>query len=213
MLGRSTIRARRGSAVSDGHYSREFQAHAFKVFLGGFLVSSDPDVMLVTILGSCVAVCVRDPEAAVGGMNHFLLPSIPDTEADIPIDEAARYGTVAMERLINGVLAAGGRRERLELKIFGGARVIDSSMDIGELNARFALDYARREGLRVVGGDLGGVRPRRVHWFPATGRALRRLLTPARLGETVREELNFRTSLRERPLDGEVDLFDEDDKS
>jgi len=209
---RLPLRARRGSEISDGHYSREFQAHAFKVFLGGFLVSDDPSVMLVTTLGSCVSACVWDPEAAVGGMNHFLLPSIPDTEADISLDEAARYGTVAMERLINGVLAAGGRRERLEVKVFGGARVIDSSMDIGDLNARFVLDYARREGFRVTGSDLGGVHPRRVNWFPATGRALRRLLTPARLRETVREEMDYRVSLRERPLDGEVELFDEDVK-
>jgi len=207
------LRARRGSEISDGHYSREFKAHAFKVFLGGFLVSDDPSVMLATTLGSCVAACVWDPQAAVGGMNHFLLPSIPDTEADISLDEAARYGTVAMERLINGVLAAGGVRERLEVKVFGGARVIDSSMDIGELNSRFVLDYARREGFRVTGSDLGGVHPRRVHWFPATGRALRRLLTPTRLRETVREELDYRTSLSERSLDGEVEIFDEDVKT
>lgn len=205
-------RARTGNGVSEGHYSREFQAVAIKVFLGGFLVSDDPNVMLVTTLGSCVAACVWDPEARVGGMNHFLLPAIPDTESAISIDEATRYGSVAMERLINGVLKAGARRERLEVKVFGGARVIDSSMDIGDLNAAFVLDYARREGFRVTGRDLGGVHPRRVHWFPTEGRALRRLLTPTRITETLREEMDYRRSLREKSQDGEVEMFDEEKK-
>ncbi|MGQ9366750.1 chemotaxis protein [Azospirillum sp. ST 5-10] len=200
--------ARRAAEPShgDSHYDPHFQAHAVKVVLGRHRVSDRADLMMVTTLGSCVAACVCDPVAAVGGMNHFLLPEVPETEAG-HADAAARYGAVAMERLINDVLARGGRRSRLEVKLFGGARVIRSSADIGLRNAAFAIDYVLREGLALVGHDLGGRSARRVHYFPHGGRALRRLLRPEALSETVGRELRFLTQLAERPVEGDIDLF------
>lgn len=199
----------RSRTEREPHFNREFEVPAIKVMLGQHKVSSDPDLMLMTTLGSCVAACIWDPIARIGGMNHFLLPEIP--LSDHPsLSEASRYGSVAMERLINGILAAGGARDRLEVKVFGGARVIDSSFDIGEANALFVLGYIREEGLRLTGKDLGGVHPRRVHWFPATGRALRRLLTPTRLRDTAAEELVYRSNLRQESLDGDVELFDKE---
>jgi chemotaxis protein CheD len=205
----SPMHHRRLHAIK-GFYNREFQTQAVKLMLGEFRVSNDPTIMMMTTLGSCVAACVRDPVAEVGGMNHFLLPDVPESDSPT-IGVGERYGSVAMERLINAVLAAGGQRGRLEVKVFGGARVIDSSFDVGEQNSRFVLDYIRREGLTLAGQDLGGQLPRRIHWFPHSGRAWRRFLNHEALNATAREEIDYRRTLRDRPIDGDIELFGEAD--
>ncbi|AWK87414.1 chemotaxis protein [Azospirillum thermophilum] len=177
-----------------------------KIFLGDHAVSGRPEVMMATTLGSCVAACVYDPRLGVGGMNHFLLPEVPESELQ-GAGAAARYGSVAMERLINALLALGARRERLQVKLFGGARVIESSLDVGGRNGRFAVEYVRREGLTLAGQDLGGNSARRVHFFPHSGRAIRRLLHPEAVSDTVRTEVSYMTSLHRCPIEGEVELF------
>lgn len=136
---------------------------------GEHYVSSDPNALLTTILGSCVALCVRDPQAGVGGMNHFLLP-----EPRAGAESSRRYGAYAMELLINDVLKAGGRRDRLEAKLFGGGRMFDGLQDVGRFNADFAERYLRDEGVPVVGGSLRGVGSRRIQYWPVSGRALQR---------------------------------------
>lgn len=137
---------------------------------GDHYVTNDPDVVLTTVLGSCVALCLRDPVAGVGGMNHFLLPEggHDGTAA------SRRYGAYAMEVLINDVLKAGGRRERLEAKLFGGGRMFDSLSDVGAANADFAERFMADEGIPVVGGSLGGFGGRRLHYSPVSGRARQR---------------------------------------
>lgn len=198
----------------DGFVNPEFRARAWKVYLGHHLVSDDKDVMMVTTLGSCVAACIHDPVARVGGMNHFLLPEGPSSGgADLadPADAAARYGGVAMERLINALLAQGARRERLAVKVFGGARVIESRYDIGEANARFVLDYISKESLTLAGADLGGTAARRVHYFPAAGKAIRRLLRPEAMQGAGRREKLYRGGLAARGFgEGEIELFEEE---
>ena len=192
-----------------GYFHPQFRAHTLKVFLGHHMVSDRSDVMMVTTLGSCVAACIHDPATAIGGMNHFLLPEVPESE-DGGAGAAARYGSVAMERLINELLSRGAQRGRLEVKLFGGARVIESSFDVGQRNAAFALDYVRREGLKLVGQDLGGASARRIHYFPHSGKAMRKMLRPEALSETANQELHFRSTLRQQPIEGDVDLFGED---
>ncbi|WP_029008609.1 chemotaxis protein [Azospirillum halopraeferens] len=198
-----------GLRLGGTYYHPQFQAHAVKVLLGRHAISDRPDVMMVTTLGSCVAACVHDPAAGVGGMNHFLLPDVPQSDAG-SVDDAARYGAVAMEWLVNAVLLRGGRRSRLEVKVFGAARVIASSADVGRRNADFVRTYVEREGLRLVGEDLGGNRARRIHFFPHSGRALRRLLRPEALPQTVSREMHFLSDLSASPIEGEVELFAED---
>ncbi len=165
-------------------------------------VSADPGVVITTILGSCIAACIRDPQARLGGMNHFLLP-----EGDVGSDtEAARrYGVNAMERLINSLLGAGARRERLEAKLFGGASMFDRLRDIGTENAAFAHRFLQAEGIVVIGGDTGGHQARRVRFWPATGQAQQRLLTDADPGVFVRE----RTVMVPPPVvdHGDLELF------
>ena len=112
-----------------------------KIFAGDWYVSRSYDEMIATILGSCVAACIRDPYIGVGGMNHFLLPS--NDEMDNTHSDAARYGLFAMESLINGILKAGGRKDRLEIKVFGGGNVTNNSAKIGSKNAKFIREFLR----------------------------------------------------------------------
>ena len=137
---------------------------------GEHLITGDPEVMLTTILGSCVAMCLRDPVARIGGMNHFLLPSGRTDGAD----EGRRYGAYAMEVLINGVLTAGGRRDRLEAKLFGGGRMFDGLADVGVANATFAEKFLADERIPIIASSLRGHGARRVQFWPATGRALQK---------------------------------------
>jgi chemotaxis protein CheD len=138
-------------------------------------ISADPSVMLTTVLGSCVAACLTDPLAGVGGMNHFLLPE----GAGAGADAGRRYGAYAMELLINDLIKAGARRERLEAKLFGGGRMFDGLRDVGVANADFAERFLSDEGIRVVGGSLRGAGGRRLHYWPVSGRALQRGVTDA----------------------------------
>lgn len=141
---------------------------------GEHYVTSDASVVLTTILGSCVALCLRDPVSGVGGMNHFLLPEGGGSEG---LGDARRYGAYAMEVLINDVLKAGGDRRRLEAKLFGGGRMFDALQDVGLANADFAERYLKDEGIAVVGGSLRGRGGRRVHYWPVSGRARQRAMT------------------------------------
>jgi chemotaxis protein CheD len=129
-------------------------------------VTNDPGEVLTTILGSCVAACIRDPVSGIGGMNHFLLP---DGKAG---DRAARcYGVNAMELLINDILKHGGDRRRLEAKVFGGGNVVAALTDVGSRNSAFARQFLNDEGIPIIGGDVGGSVARRIQYTPATGRA------------------------------------------
>jgi len=129
-------------------------------------VTADPEAVMTTVLGSCVAACMRDPIAKVGGMNHFLLPEGKGTDRAISL----RYGAHAMELLVNGLLTLGARRERLEAKLFGGANMTDGLTDIGTKNAIFAENYLKHEGIRFTGGSTGGRRARRLQFWPVSGR-------------------------------------------
>ena len=164
---------------------------------GEHYITSDPQIMLTTILGSCVAMCLRDPFTGVGGMNHFLLPE----GAGAGTDAGRRYGAYAMELLINEVLKAGARRDDLEAKLFGGGRMFDTLKDVGRANADFAERFLRDEGIPMVGGSLRGAGGRRVQYWPATGRALQRAVTDPQL-------LQPAPPPRPAPSDsGELELF------
>lgn len=138
------------------------------VIQGEYHVVIDSNVVLATILGSCVAACLRDPLAGVGGMNHFLLPGEANPAR---VDNAERYGVHLMELLINGLLKKGASKDRLEGKIFGGARMLEGLSDIGAKNAAFAKRFLINEGIKIVAEDVGGTRGRRLEYYPVSGRA------------------------------------------
>ncbi|MET0155835.1 MAG: hypothetical protein ABW189_07025 [Rickettsiales bacterium] len=181
--------------------------NAHHIYSGDYHVTNKKNVYIVTILGSCVAACIRDPIAGVGGMNHFLLPGKDEGAAS----ESARYGAFAMEKLINELLKAGGRRERLEVKVFGGSDLIDSAMAIGTANATFVLEYLRKEGMKPLVKDLGGKQPRRLHYYPLDGKVMMRKIggEDDRLIKTLtsRETAYRNTIVKERHDGGDPELF------
>lgn len=174
------------------------------VHAGDCFVTSEPNEVAATVLGSCIAACVRDPIAAVGGMNHFLLPISSSRDGG-----SARFGAFAMEQLINEILKRGGRRERLEVKLFGGGHVIKSSAAIGDQNASFALEYLQREGIAVMSHDVGGHWPRNVRYTPVAGRALvRRLRRDDDFTNVIEEEKGYQSQLVSAAQHGDdVELF------
>lgn len=175
-----------------------------KIFSGDWYVATQRGEMIATILGSCIAACIRDPVTGVGGMNHFLLPG---ETGDGITSASARYGTNAMEQLINAILAAGARRERLEIKVFGGGNVTNNSARIGSKNAAFIRDFLKREHLPMDAEDLEGELPRRVHYFPDTGRTLVRKLHRKEDFAVVQEEETYAKQIIQQPDDGEIELF------
>lgn len=176
-------------------------AKPVNIYSGGCHITNK-DEMLTTILGSCVSACIRDPMAGVAGMNHFLLP---DTSGEA--QESLRYGAYAMEVLINGILKEGGRRERMEVKVFGGANVLRNNTPIGARNAAFVTDFLKREGLGVAASHLGGETPRRVHYFAKTGRVMLKALHRTDIQRVASIEEAYQLQLRRTSLEGEVDLF------
>lgn len=181
------------------HFDSKLGCDTVKLLPNEYYVTHE-GIMLSTVLGSCVAACMRDPIAGVGGMNHFMLPGGDD--APRVGGDAMRYGAYSMEILINELLKAGARRERLEAKVFGGGAVLDQmrQLNIGERNAEFVLDYLSTEQIPVLAQDLRGDQARRVHYFPRTGQVLMRRLPSQRAGSILaRREEAVRESLIETP--------------
>jgi chemotaxis protein CheD len=180
-----------------------------KVFPGEFYLTAKPDEVLVTVLGSCVTACIRDPLAGVGGMNHFMLPH--DGSGGWGDDlRSTRFGNFAMEKLLNELIKSGCARERMEIKVFGGGNVTDTTNAIGSDNADFVLRYLAAEGLRCAAQDLGGTQPRRIHYYPLSGRVVRRLLGASERVVINREERDYGSRLVEQKPSGEIELFGED---
>ncbi len=167
--------------------------------------------MITTVLGSCISVCMRDTVVHIGGMNHFMLPeekAATDNPARHRLSADEAYGSYAMERLINCILKYGGRRENLEIKIFGGGRIISSMADIGLQNIQFTRSYLRTEGLRLAAEDVGGELPRRMAYLPATGKVLVKKLRNIRNETIIEQENNYLSDLRrDHNKGGEVELF------
>jgi len=175
------------------------------VLPGHHAVIDDPETCVTTLLGSCVAACIRDRDSGIGGLNHFLLPGEEMAEGSA---RSTRYGVHAMEVLVNDILRRGGRREGLEAKVFGGANVIDTSAadTVGDRNASFVQRYLKTEGIRLLASDVGGDRARRVFFFPGTGRASVLRLAQAEAPSMRDAERRLRRAAQSVPSGG-VELF------
>lgn len=193
--------------ASNVYYDRTFDCDAAKILPGEYYFTHK-DMMIVTVLGSCVSACIRDRVSGIGGMNHFMLPD-GGNDADSPISASMRYGTYAMEILINDVLKAGARRENLEAKVFGGGNVLRGfiAINVGERNAQFVRDYLKAENIRVVAEDLNDIYPRKVYFFPRTGKVLVKKLKQLHNNTLVNREQDYATKLTAKPVGGAVDLF------
>ncbi|RTL57830.1 MAG: chemoreceptor glutamine deamidase CheD [Rhodocyclaceae bacterium] len=185
------------------YFDRNFEIEAVKVLPGEYFVTTT-DMVVVTVLGSCVAACIRDREKGIGGMNHFMLAEGGDDQT-----ASARYGSYAMEILINHLLKLGARRDRLEAKVFGGGRVMASLSGamVGERNSDFVLNYLQTERIPVVSQDLLDVYPRKVYFFPVTGRVMMKKLARLHNDTVTRREKEYANRLSEVPVVGDIELF------
>jgi chemotaxis protein CheD len=183
------------------------QRWTVKILPGEYYVTRS-DEAITTVLGSCVSACIRDPVMRIGGMNHFMLPEDNSArDSRMPVVLATRYGSNAMESLINDVLKLGGLRERLEIKVFGGGRVLAAMTDIGSRNIDFVRHYLSIEGLRMNAQDVGGEQPRKVVYYPTEGRVRVRKLRPIEnRGVSDREKL-YLDSLGSKNDGGDIELF------
>lgn len=191
------------------YYDRHFERHAVKILPGEYFVTNG-DKVIVTVLGSCVAVCLRDKVNGIGGMNHFLLPNDGTNETGL-LTESARYGVYAMELLVNHLLKMGAMRARMEAKVFGGGNVLRGLKvnNVGQRNAEFVLDYLQTERIPVVAKDLLDDYPRKVYFFPDTGKVLVKKIKSLHNTTIVDRESEYRMKVKFTPKSGEVELFDD----
>ncbi|WP_293775553.1 chemoreceptor glutamine deamidase CheD [uncultured Oxalicibacterium sp.] len=187
------------------YFDRQFDRDAAKILPGEYYYTNK-DMLIVTVLGSCVSACIRDRVSGVGGMNHFMLP---DGDADSPVSASARYGTYAMEILINDLLKSGARRENLEAKVFGGGNVLRGfvNMNVGERNAQFVRNFLKVENIRIVAEDLNDIYPRKVYYFPRNGKVLVKKLKQLNNNTLVNREQDYANRLQSNNVSGDVELF------
>lgn len=190
------------------YFDRTFNADAAKIGPGEYYYT-DKDMVIVTVLGSCVSACIRDSKTGIGGMNHFMLPEGTGADKDSPVSESMRYGSYAMEVLINQLIRNGARRENLEAKIFGGGNVLRSftTNNVGDRNAAFVKTYLKAEGIKVTGEDLLDIYPRKVYFFPKTGKVLVKKLKQLNNYTLVKREQAYSSKLKTNEVAGDIDLF------
>ncbi len=194
--------------LAPNHYfDRNFDMQAAKILPGEYYTTGR-DMLLVTVLGSCVAACVRDRVSGIGGMNHFMLPDSGQDQAN-PLSTSARYGTYAMEILLNQLLKMGAKRANLEAKVFGGGNVLRGFVvaNVGERNAKFVLDFLEMEKIKVVAQDMLDIYPRKVYFFPKTGKVLVKKLRRVHNDTIVEREKEYSTRLQYSKMEGDVEFF------
>lgn len=206
----SPSRAEREDAVNRRRFfDSNLQATVVQVYQGDFYVTAAPDEALTTVLGSCISACVRDPVTKFGGMNHFLLPAGKEQHESSGAALSLRYGSFAMEQLINAVLSAGGQRDRLEIKVFGGSNVMRGlSGEIGHRNADFVEEYLKQEGFKLTARHLRGTWPRKVQFFPNSGQVRMREIKESAVPGIFEREVRASPQVATKPVSGTIELFD-----
>ena len=196
------------SLAPNTYFDRNFDCEAVKILPGEYFVTQR-DIVIVTVLGSCVSVCLRDRVSGIGGMNHFMLPGNADGGIS-PISASARYGVYAMELLVNHLLKLGARRHCFEAKVFGGGQVVSgmTTMNVGERNTTFVLDYLKTERIPVLSKDVLDVYPRKVCFLPASGKAMVKRLAPTNTEALLmQDKVATERALKSTRSGGSVDLF------
>jgi len=189
------------------YHDRTFDCDAAKILPGEYYYTGK-NMLIVTVLGSCVSACIRDRITGLGGMNHFMLPDGGGDNGS-PVSASMRYGSFAMEILINDLLKAGARREHLEAKVFGGGAVLRgfTAMNVGERNATFVTNFLKTERIPVLASDLNDIYPRKVYFFPKTGKVLVKKLMQTHNDTLAKRELDYAKRLKVEPVGGDIDLF------
>ena len=195
-----------GFAHINRYWDRARAAWSAKILPGEYYVTLHGE-MIATVLGSCVSACMRDPKLGIGGMNHFMLPEGDGSWGGTRLSLATRYGSFAMEHLINDILSQGGEKSRLEVKVFGGGRILASMSDVGLRNIEFVHRFLRDDGLRLVKQDVGDIYPRKLLYDPASGRVLMKKLKGLHNQTIAEREASYRQRIEEQPVAGDVELF------
>jgi len=188
------------------YFDQRIQGETTFVLPGHHFIETNEPISISTLLGSCVAACIRDTETLFGGLNHFLLPEKADGIDD---QQSSRYGVNAMEVLINDLLKNGAKKENLEAKIFGGANIIrtSSTETVGAQNGQFVKRYLRSEKIRIKAEDLGGECARRIYFFPRTGKVSVRRIVSSVVDDVTRNEIELRKKASSHQKAGGVELF------
>lgn len=183
---------------------------AAKILPGEFYVSLHGE-MIATVLGSCISACIRDRVHGIGGMNHFMLPVQGEYSSAqwgvSSVSAPSRYGNWAMEFLINEILKAGGERQNLEVKVFGGGNVLSNMTSVGIRNIEFVKTYLAQEGLQIKASDVGDQFPRKVLYFPDTGAVKVRKLKQTNNNTVVQREKAYIEGIISQPKSGDIELF------
>lgn len=183
---------------------------AAKILPGEYYVTASNE-LVTTVLGSCISACIRDKEHGVGGMNHFMLPETTANKlnqgVEAVVGNATRYGNYAMEHLINTILANGGKRKNLEVKLFGGGKIIPTMGDVGARNIEFVLEYIDTEALKLLSKDLGDIYPRKVIYFPNTGKVMMKKIKDLHNETIVVRERQYSSTIKDTAVESEIELF------
>ena len=187
---------------------QEFEHFKFhNVLPGNFMITTEKDEVISTLLGSCVAACIRCCKTGIGGLNHFLLPSTKGRI--IKDDESMRYGNFAMEKLIGSIIRSGGIRSSLEAKVFGGANLYDTNAatPVGRSNIQFVLDFIHSEGIQLAAEDIGGTYGRKIYFHPKTGKVKVQKLNKQKEEDIKNSETNYGHNLNGNTDSGTIELF------
>ena len=189
------------------YFDRHHNSEAAKILPGEYYATAR-DMLLVTVLGSCVCACIRDKVSGIGGMNHFMLPDSGQDQNN-PSGESARYGTYAMEILINQLLKMGAKRSNFEVKVFGGGAVLRgfTVANVGERNAEFVLKFLKTEKIPIAAQDLLDIYPRKVYYFPQTGLVRVKKLKQVHNDTIINRETEYKARLHYSKMEGDVELF------
>lgn len=192
------------------YWDKENGIVAAKLLPGEYYVTAENE-MITTVLGSCVSACIRDVISGIGGMNHFMLPETSKERLrgsdEAIVGTAMRYGNYAMEHLINTILQYGGKRKNLEVKLFGGGKIIATLSDVGSRNIEFVLDYVDMEALKLVAHDLGDIYPRKVNFYPLTGRVRMKKIKDLHNDTIVLREKQYSSQLKNVSVESSIELF------
>mgnify|MGYP000374136066 CR=1 FL=1 len=189
--------------------AKEGQRVVARILPGEYYVTTEDEV-ITTVLGSCISACICDPAAKIGGMNHFMLPESEGGDSrwgNTVADATHRYGNFAMESLINDILKLGGQKSRLQVKIFGGGKILEAMTDIGKRNIDFAKEYLLAENLQIVSEDVGDRFPRKVNYYPESGKVRVKKLRSLYSEDIARREKQFISEIKTEPVGGDVELF------
>lgn len=199
-------RAIRGFSGINRYWDKYINMPTAKILPGEYYVTVQ-DEAIVTVLGSCVSACIRDRKFNIGGMNHFMLPQQNKFSSNDMVADANRYGNFAMENMINEILKNGGRRQNLEVKVFGGGKILASMTDIGRRNIQFVHEYIQEESLDLIADDTGDIYPRKVMYFPYTGKVKVKRLRSLHNNTIVEREMSYMHDIEDKPVEGEIELF------